>query len=916
LNAIFKRDKFIFFHKTQNLIMLHRFFIPLILLCFFYISKGQEQPIKEYLDYYFYKCPKDSAKFYRMATYDKYGVYHGNIKTYYMSGKIYSDIEFYHGVKEGRWTWWHENGNKSLEADYDNNSYYLKNSWSKDGTPQVVNGDGYCTSTWHLSDQISSYGKYVNGVSDSLWIWWYENGKLEETSLYENGEVIVKEIYDDKGNSQVKEGTGSFTTYYNKTKVRTRGAYKNGKKEGDWKWYHRYGEYFNEVASYKEGNLHGENIVWYENGNKKFEGVYEDGDLEGKAKWYYWDGQLDEEGVYKNGKYSISNSWDINGKPMVVDGNGNYEAYYANGKIKCRGVYKNSLREGIWVWYYKSNGQKKEETDYKKGEYFVLNYWQEDGKQTMTGGTGYMIKYFACGGINVRAVYKNQKRDGEWTWYHENGKKKETVNYSEGTLTGKNITWNYKGEKKREKDIDPEKKTKNEIDFYDNGQAKEEGVYLDGKYKITNYWTREGVKIVSNGTGELVTYHDNGKVKARGIYKNSNKVGKWQWWHDNGQLKSQETYVDGKLQGKTASYFENGIKKVEGTYKEDERNGKFTWYNEDGTKSSIDIYKNGQKHGLCSYYKDGKKTSESYFEEGKKIYSIIKYFSDGEPLYEIVDKRPEPMEGFLYLNKIVEEKVIDINEDKIKYSEDGVIHVGFLINKNGELIQPSVMKGSINSYYDKQAIDLVKDYFSKWKPGTLKGKPVSCLVTVPVLFRKSDRLKNTFEVSLSQSGRGVVISNNTASIDRNSFQINVKFPKPNENGVELIATFDSVMYRKALQGIPIIQLIGEESGMADDYGNPSNKLTITSHAASYWYYTDSTENRFNNSTDFSAYILCNRIIDSLTTLSYFGEADKVTAIKESKHKDLYLIFFNRKNYYDDSYYMDYYRQCIHVRIKQ
>lgn len=51
--------------------------------------------------------------------------------------------------------------------------------------------------------------------------------------------------------------------------------------------------------------------------------------------------------------------------------------------------------------------------------------------------------------------------------------------------------------------------------FYDNGQVKQEGFYLDGKLH-----------------GKWVSYNYDGSKQAMGEYENGSKTGKWFFWND------------------------------------------------------------------------------------------------------------------------------------------------------------------------------------------------------------------------------------------------------------------------------------------------------------------------------------------------------------------------------------------------
>ena len=57
----------------------------------------------------------------------------------------------------------------------------------------------------------------------------------------------------------------------------------------------------------------------------------------------------------------------------------------------------------------------------------------------------------------------------------------------------------------------------------------------------------------------------------------------------------------------------------------------------------------------------------------------------------------------------------------------------FIVNKDGGIVEPEVIKG-VNPSLDKEALRVISG-MPKWKPGSQRGKPVRVKYTVPVNFR-------------------------------------------------------------------------------------------------------------------------------------------------------------------------------------
>jgi len=73
-------------------------------------------------------------------------------------------------IENGKWTLWHENGQKSSEGEYINGE--------KNGKWTI----------WHQNGQKSVEGEYINGKQNGKWIRWYSNGQKEYEGEYLNEE--------------------------------------------------------------------------------------------------------------------------------------------------------------------------------------------------------------------------------------------------------------------------------------------------------------------------------------------------------------------------------------------------------------------------------------------------------------------------------------------------------------------------------------------------------------------------------------------------------------------------------------------------------------------------------------------------------------------------------------------------------
>ena len=100
----------------------------------------------------------------------------------------------------------------------------------------------------------------------------YPDGKIELEQYFifkAYDSILVKEI-----------------GYYPDGQKRIEGEYRDGKREGQWKYWFSNGNTWSE-ARYKAGLRDGKSTVWYENGRKYFEGNYRMGERSGR--WRFWD---------------------------------------------------------------------------------------------------------------------------------------------------------------------------------------------------------------------------------------------------------------------------------------------------------------------------------------------------------------------------------------------------------------------------------------------------------------------------------------------------------------------------------------------------------------------------------------------------------------------------------------------------
>lgn len=100
---------------------------------------------------------------------------------------------------------------------------------------------------------------------------------------------------------------------------------------------------------------------------------------------------------------------------------------------------------------------------------------------------------------------------------------------------------------------------------------------------------------------------------------------------------------------------------------------------------------------------------------------------DEENFFVVVEEMPELIGGIRKL------------QEKIKYPEnarkaniEGKVIIQFIVNKDGEVENPRVIRG-IGGGCDKEALRVVKQ--AQFKPGKQRGKPVRVRYSLPIFFK-------------------------------------------------------------------------------------------------------------------------------------------------------------------------------------
>ena len=132
----------------------------------------------------------------------------------------------------------------------------------------------------------------------------------------------------------------------------------------------------------------------------------------------------------------------------------------------------------------------------------------------------------------------------------------------------------------------------------------------------------------------------------------------------------------------------------------------------------------------------------------------------GTPLYEVVEQMPEFPGGGMAAALEYIQKNMQYPESAKKNGTQGRVMVQFVIDKEGNVTEPKVIR-SVDKELDAEAIRLLKS-MPKWKPGMQKGEVVAVKYTMPVLFKlEGGKVVNSPIVVRSKSSDLFAQSENT-----------------------------------------------------------------------------------------------------------------------------------------------------------
>jgi TonB family protein len=247
--------------------------------------------------------------------------------------------------------------------------------------------------------------------------------------------------------------------------------------------------------------------------------------------------------------------------------------------------------------------------------------------------------------------------------------------------------------------------------------------------------------------GLVVTKYANGKTESEINYSNNIRVGEAKYYYENGNIKEERLYINGRVEGLVKKYHENGKLKELINIENGKREGPTSIFNENGEYVTDIFFENGKQfiEEKNPYIIEEPKTD---IATTRKIKKQEKVNYELPPPQEEKEEKPEDDDAILLIAEVMPEPVGGPGaiQKKIVYppkaKEDGIqgiVEIEAFIDEFGEVTKAIVKKG-IGHGCDESARIAV--YYTKFKPGLQKGKPVKMQMVIPLEFKLLDVIGN------------------------------------------------------------------------------------------------------------------------------------------------------------------------------
>lgn len=428
-------------------------------------------------------------------------------------------------------------------------------------------------------------------------------------------------------------GAGPFVTTFPDGSVEISGAFERGLLEGRWRRRYRNG-HTAEVGAYVEGKKDGLWQLYNDRGGLLGDYAMKRGT--GVEKRWYLDGALASERAFVDG---------------VLEGPS--VAYAKGGEILYRATFRAGALHG--PRHVGVRGALQLEDQWRAGVPFgTRRIWRREFlalEQTFDDDgvrTGPYTAWRDRSSLRERGAYLAGDRHGTWRWYDRARALEREGTYYLGVRHGLWRQW-------------------------EGGGLRMLGRYVKGRpHGVFTFWNGAGrvtgTAKLRNGTGKMLTFHDNGvpstrtslvrgvkhgsfqeltprgRVVVDGAYLDDLRDGRWREREVDGSLLREATYQAGALHGVVRRYAEGRLaseltyvrgrregpyrelrvvgekatESVTGAFSADRRSGEWVFHGRDGAPTLVMHYEAGALHGAWSQLDGDRVLVRGQYERGQR----------------------------------------------------------------------------------------------------------------------------------------------------------------------------------------------------------------------------------------------------------------------------------------------------------
>lgn len=295
----------------------------------------------------------------------------------------------------------------------------------------------------------------------------------------------------------------------------------------------------------------------------------------GEERTFYRSGQLLKQGTwYRNLRHGTFVQFGHDGAELgsfeMVHGTGVHLRWWNDGTLQRVEEHVDGERHGR-VHVYEEDGLPSTEHRYAHGQRNgEAVYWERIGDSVYR---------------QVMGVYRESRRHGTWTWYHEGGEVAAVQEYREGRLHGSARRYQSDGT------------LVEDLHFRDGRRHGDQREYHpDGTLAATGHY-RNGLR-----QGEHRRFHPDGTLAETGYFRDGLRHGEQRRYFPDGRLHQLVPWDDGLIHGALKVWYENRQQERVVDFERDIEHGRYHVWFENGQPMIETSTYGGHWHGYYIEY--------------------------------------------------------------------------------------------------------------------------------------------------------------------------------------------------------------------------------------------------------------------------------------------------------------------------